>query len=255
MQTKNIVVLMDYAGEMGSDCLKTFLENDIKISAIVCVGDKYSEKKLRILKERTGGFYKKVSFETIIEKLDHLPVFITPDINSEHCREILTKLAPDIVVVDTADIIRTDIYNIPTIGMLNCHLAILPYMRGCSCTEWAILEDNPIGATCHFLIKQVDAGKIIKRFLLEIEQRDTYEQIRAKAIYLQAHTMVKGLEEVLSNKIVNDQPYKKEGEWYSPMRDKKLINKVKEKIKLNKYLPNNEINDGLPLEKISIDIR
>ena len=38
MQTKNIVVLMDYAGEMGSDCLKTFLENDIKISAIVCVG-------------------------------------------------------------------------------------------------------------------------------------------------------------------------------------------------------------------------
>ena len=123
---------MDYAGEVGSDCLKTFLENDIKISAIVCVGDKYSENKLRILKERTGGFYKKVSFETILEKLDPLPVIITPDINSEHCREILTKLAPDIVVVDTVDIIRTDIYNIPTIGMLNCHLAILPYMRGCS---------------------------------------------------------------------------------------------------------------------------
>ena len=52
MQTKNIVVLMDYAGEVGSDCLKTFLENDIKISAIVCVGDKYSEKKLRILKSK-----------------------------------------------------------------------------------------------------------------------------------------------------------------------------------------------------------
>ena len=67
--------------------------------------------------------------------------------------------------------------------------------------------------------------------------------------------MVKGLEEVLSNKIVNDQPYIKQGEWYSPMRDEKLISMVKEKIKLNKYLPNNEINDGLPLEKINIDIR
>ena len=242
---------MEYASEIGLEYLRELLRNDIPISGIVCVGSEYQFKKNQLLLERTGGNYDRPNFAEILQD-SHIPMYIVEDIDGSYCLELIKNLNPELIVMESTRIIRSPIYKIPKIGMLNTHLAILPYMRGCSCVEWAILHDQAIGATCHFVIKSVDAGPIVERVQLNYNNNDSYELIRTKGIYLQAYTMVRGVCRVLNEEIdFKSALTVKKGPWFSPMREEEKINKVREKLQNGFYAPN-PINDKYPISLVDI---
>ena len=242
---------MAYASEIGIEYLRESLRNDIPICGIVCVGSEYNTKKDQLLLERTGGNYDRPDFAEILQD-SHIPVYIVEDINGSYCLEIIKKLKPELIVMESTRIIRSPIYEIPKIGMLNSHIAILPYMRGCSCLEWAILHDQAIGATCHFVIKSVDAGPIVERVQLKYNIDDTYELLRTKAIYLQAYTMVRGVRRILDSGInYKTALHIEKGPWFSPMREEGDKNKVREKLRNGLYVPN-AIDDSYPLCLVDI---
>jgi hypothetical protein len=59
-------------------------------------------------------------------------------------------------------IIKRNIIEVFSIGLINDHWAILPYVRGRSTIEYSILLNIPLVATAHFVEEEVDSGDIIK---------------------------------------------------------------------------------------------
>ncbi len=58
-------------------------------------------------------------------------------------------------------IVRRNIIDSFEKGLLNGHLAVLPYIRGRSSIEFSILFGFPIGCTIHYVDEGVDTGEII----------------------------------------------------------------------------------------------
>ena len=55
-----------------------------------------------------------------------------------------------------------DFLAIASNGIINIHPGILPDYRGCSCVEWALLNNDMIGNTAHFMDLNYDTGPIIE---------------------------------------------------------------------------------------------
>ena len=252
MKRLNIVALIEYGSETGIEYLYELMRRQIKIDSIVCIGDEYPERRKELLEKRTGGLFKKKSFSNFFQN-NIVPIYIIDDINSEQCNKILNFLNPDLIVFEGSKIIRNTIFEIPKYGMLNVHLAILPYLRGCSCMEWSIIQDYPIGVTCHYLKKDVDSGPIINRFELNYNTSDNYNILRTKLLYLAAFSMGNAVEKIL-NGLTEGSAYKNnKGPWYSPINDEEKINFMKNKIENKTYNPKT-INDGISIKKIDIDL-
>lgn len=60
---------------------------------------------------------------------------------------------------------------------INLHMGISPYYRGSACNFWALYDNKPnfVGATIHFLDKNIDSGKIITSCAPKYENEDAFE--------------------------------------------------------------------------------
>jgi hypothetical protein len=58
-------------------------------------------------------------------------------------------------------IIRKNILDGFSMGLINDHWSILPYVRGFSSVHWALLFGHPLGATMHYVDEGVDTGPIL----------------------------------------------------------------------------------------------
>ena len=230
-------LMMEFDSEQGIEYLRILLKNSVPVAAILFVGHKTSQKADRLLQERTGGLYQKPPLSRILSGTK-IPGYFVDDVNSEDCYDALVDLDLDLLVAQSSRIIRIPIFDVPRQGILNCHTAILPYLRGCSCLEWSIYNEQPMGATCHFMVRKVDAGPIISQSLLGYSIGDTYEAIRTKMIYLMAKLMCESVLKLMSGNISKEclEPDLK-GPWFSPMTDAATIEAVKDKLLTCTYSP------------------
>jgi len=70
----------------------------------------------------------------------------------------------DIALHRLYGIIRSNLYSNSGLGILNDHVGFLPFFRGWSTIEYAILFGFPLASTVHFVDNGVDTGNIIKVF-------------------------------------------------------------------------------------------
>jgi UDP-2-acetamido-3-amino-2,3-dideoxy-glucuronate N-acetyltransferase len=66
--------------------------------------------------------------------------------------------------------------------IINCHCGLIPLVRGLDSFKWAVLNNNPLGNTLHFIDSSVDNGPVIFQKNLVLEQNDTIEDA-AKRMY------------------------------------------------------------------------
>ncbi len=244
---------MEYASETGIEIVSELKRMNIPIHSIICIGHKFSRKRSELLKQRTGGKYKRPDFTQLFVDTS-IPIYLADHVNNDYCYNLIKSLDIDILVFEGSNIIRKPIYDLPKIGMLNVHAALLPYFRGCSCMEWSILNDFPLGVTSHFIIRAVDAGPIIERIQLKYNAEDSYTDLRAKSIYLVGYAMGQAVNKILKQDFCFEDGYNnKKGKWYSPMKDPNLIAKVENKISLHKYSPK-KIKDNLPLTTVDVEL-
>ena len=91
-------------------------------------------------------------------------VTISDDINSDM---ITTRLMTDRLDIGThclGFIIKQNIIRCFSKGLLNDHLAPLPYVRGKSSVAYTLLFGFPLSATVHYIDESVDNGPLIKIF-------------------------------------------------------------------------------------------
>ncbi|MDP9067845.1 MAG: hypothetical protein M3N53_05800 [Actinomycetota bacterium] len=79
-------------------------------------------------------------------------------------------------------IIRSEIIQIPRIGILNFHPSFLPYGRGKDPNFWSIVEETPFGVTLHFIDPGVDTGPIAFQREIPVTWEDTGGSLYQKAL-------------------------------------------------------------------------
>lgn len=145
-----------------------------------------NEKDLLIFKKRTGNNFS----ETVQHKLLHsfselnIPFYLVDNHNSPSALKLYKKLKIQCLFnAGTPRLINKKVIDSMSNGIINIHPGILPEYRGCSCVEWAILNDDPIGNTAHFMDANYDTGPIIEIERYDFKHASDYIDIRTK-VYL-----------------------------------------------------------------------
>lgn len=92
------------------------------------------------------------------------PVVVAGDQNSAASIAQLKKWSPDVAIFTGGNILRTELLQLPRLGILNVHLGLLPEIRGMSSPEWSLLKRVPAGVTIHFMDEGIDTGPVLQRY-------------------------------------------------------------------------------------------
>ena len=77
-------------------------------------------------------------------------------------------------------ILKKDWIELPQRDALNLHFSLLPKLRGCYPTKWAILEEHFTGVTFHSIDCGIDTGEIMDQVRVPISSSDTDQSLYAK---------------------------------------------------------------------------
>lgn len=108
----------------------------------------------------------------------------TRDHNSPEVQKALKETGAEIVAFTGGGLIRQHILDATRLGVLNCHMGILPPYRGMDVVEYPVLEgatDDPgLGITTHFMAKGVDTGDILLKRRFDLVPDDSYQKMRIR---------------------------------------------------------------------------
>tara|TARA_B100000212_G_scaffold268150_1_gene207597 strand:- start:42 stop:773 length:732 start_codon:yes stop_codon:yes gene_type:complete len=194
-----------------------------------------------IFKNRTDGkFGDSHDLNQFLKKLNdiNLPFYFVENHNSNKANILYNDLDLDCLLnAGTPRKISDMILKSIKKGVVNIHPGILPDYRGCSCVEWAILNDDPVGNTAHFMDSGYDTGPIIFSENYSFPKNSKYIDIRS-TIYIKgcqlAARVLKGIE---NNEIVKENcnvQSNSEGRYWEPIPSD-LENNAISKANLGKY--------------------
>lgn len=152
------------------------LIKEIMLTVLLKHPDWYSARRLAEAKIR----------KLIPRKFDaHIKRIYVNSVNDDKTERIIRDLKPDLLFQCGAGILKSNIFSIPPLGTLNIHHGIAPEIRGISSTFWAMYYGmiDYIGATVHFIDKNLDTGVvIIQRKTSLPEQYDYVEAVYQTAL-------------------------------------------------------------------------
>jgi hypothetical protein len=84
-------------------------------------------------------------------------------LNSAETASLLANVAPDVLLVCGAPILKPVIFGVPRLGTINVHRGITPHYRGEDTIFWALQnrDFDHVGVTIHFVDQAVDTGPVI----------------------------------------------------------------------------------------------
>lgn len=151
-------------GAWGTRCLEQLLADEHEVLAVVLRVNP-SESSLADTATRHG-----------------LAVRAPLSANASEFVEWVRSLGPELNISMSYDqIVKQPLLGTAPLGFLNCHAGRLPFYRGRSVINWAILNDEKeIGLTIHFLDEGIDTGDIVSQRTLPILWEDDYASVLAK---------------------------------------------------------------------------
>jgi len=110
---------------------------------------------------RASYFPKEVCRSTI--QRGRVPVYEVDSLNSEQGKTLLKQLQPDLVIMESRELIAEEALAIPRVGFVGCHPGILPEYRGVYASFWAMARRDPdkVGVSVYLAGRGVDTGGII----------------------------------------------------------------------------------------------
>ncbi len=111
-----------------------------------------------------------------------VPVSMVDTIKGEEAFELLRADAPDLLVVmGWSEILPDRLLQIPAIGTVGTHAAMLPHNRGSAPINWALIRgETSAGNSMMWLNAQVDEGDIIDQMPFDITPYDTCKTLYDK---------------------------------------------------------------------------
>ena len=140
-----------------------FLDKNFKIDFIVL----RKKKDLKIVKFCKQ---KKIIF------------FCFNNVNSKKNINILKKFNSELLVsMSYNQIFEKNFIKFAKKRLINCHAGALPFYRGRSPINWAIINgENKIGITTHLVSSKIDQGDILDQEFIKIKKKDNFKSILQK---------------------------------------------------------------------------
>ncbi len=149
-------------------------------------GQSYLSKRLELRQfvsfQEIGAYYK-------------IPVVEVSNINDDASKQTLESFGADIGIVVGGRIVKKHIIEIPRLGMLNKHSAILPKHRGLSGEYWCLYHEDfdHLGVTVHYVDPGLDSGNIVVQKKLTFTKGDTPASLRFKSEVLGREAIVEAV--------------------------------------------------------------
>jgi methionyl-tRNA formyltransferase len=120
------------------------------------------------------------------------------ELNGDEGVALLRELAPDLLVVSGAPLLKPRLYRVPRLGTVNLHWGIAPAYRGqlSAFTALRLRDSGNVGMTVHYVDDGVDTGPVLAQGWPALGPADTLATAWAKTARVGA-TMLGELLEVL----------------------------------------------------------
>ena len=167
-----IVLIMKHDIYHGREFMNSLLKNNFRFDVISILNNKENELNL-IEDKRTNYTWRPKKLKNMLKKVQNY--YSYKSMSDPKLIELLKKKKYQIGIQGGGiGIIKKDIINKFTMGLLNFHPGDLPFYRGSSAPEWQIYAGKHIIATCHLIDKDLDTGDIIAKKRLDLDYSDYY---------------------------------------------------------------------------------
>ena len=126
------------------------------------------------------------NYEEKYPKYPDTEILEVENINTEIAYEFTDKHKPDLILVSGTRIIKEKMLAInPSIGILNLHTGLSPYVKGGpNCTNWCIANKDfhLIGNTIMWIDKGIDTGNILTTELTSFNGNENLSELHIKVM-------------------------------------------------------------------------
>lgn len=120
-------------------------------------------------------------------------------------KQDIKNLNPDLIITCAyGQFIPEDILNTPIYKSINLHGSLLPKYRGGAPIHWAIINgETQTGWTVMYMAKKMDAGNLISKHPLSIEDNDTFDSLYEKMSISIKDVIQKNIDSWFSSSIIS----------------------------------------------------
>jgi methionyl-tRNA formyltransferase len=118
------------------------------------------------------------------------------DVNDAETMTIIRGWQPDLVIsIYLNQLIRRELIELPRLGCLNIHPALLPHNRGLFPYFWAMTNgDQETGVTLHWVDERFDTGDLLLQEVLPIDPDETMTSLQYKSAQVGGEMLIRGVE-------------------------------------------------------------
>ena len=200
-----ILFVYDFPHRKSQDFILTLKKHRIKINLIIAA-PKVSIKSQKL------PFKIKLNVKPIfhpkqLSEIFNIPYYNIPH-NSIEIIKRLKKIKPEIGMIAGARILKKEVIDCFSTGIVNFHPGDIPVIRGLNSSLRAIKKKHPQIVTAHLVNDLIDHGTIIKKTEIELNKDDTIIDINERLYQTQLEMIPEVYNstinnEFLSNKLIN----------------------------------------------------
>ncbi|MCB0556984.1 MAG: hypothetical protein KDD02_25780 [Phaeodactylibacter sp.] len=117
--------------------------------------------------------------------------------NSKRFQDELRKMNIDVIINQSQSIIKKGLLDIPRIGVINRHNALLPKNRGRLTPFWVLYkEEKETGVSIHFVTEGIDAGDIIIQKKIAVSPKETFNSLVRKNYQVAPIAIIEALDKL-----------------------------------------------------------
>lgn len=157
------------------------------------------EEDSGIADEEREKFLKRIAGNPIAPPIEEqamengIRVISVPVHKSPEVMPHLEGMDLDLIVFGGTRIIRGEILDFPSDGVINSHPGLLPECRGSASPAWSVYHDIPIGSSTHFCDNGIDTGDLLMRREARVDRGMTYEDLCYQTLVLAGVLMKEAL--------------------------------------------------------------
>jgi methionyl-tRNA formyltransferase len=136
-----------------------------------------------------------------------VPLLDTGNINNENVFRFTQDLIPDLIIVSGTRLIKDKLLTLaPSIGIMNLHTGLSPYVKGGpNCTNWCIATNqfHLIGNTIMWIDKGIDTGNLIATEFTSFSGREALLDVHINVMEHAHNLYIRSIENAALKRINN----------------------------------------------------
>jgi methionyl-tRNA formyltransferase len=146
-----------------------------------------------------------------------VPHAFVPDVNAPRFLDELRSLAVDVVVsVSCPQIFRRPLIELPAMGCLNVHGALLPQYRGVLPSFWMLANgERRAGVSVYFVNEQIDAGDLCAQRAFDVSPDETLHEFLIRSKWVAAGLVLEALADIERGTVERRRLDLSQGSYYS----------------------------------------